>query len=319
MGSRKKTFEEVKRFIKENSDCELISKTYEGTFEPLVLRCSCGQEFTTSWHKFYSQGRRSCVECAIAMRSEHRRRTSQDVAETVASVGCEYVSGEYKNRKSKIVVRCRCGHERTMTLNYLLSDGFSGLCLECSYPLHHGSNRLTLEEVRELSAARGLELLSPEYKSAREKLRFRCACGEEFETTWDSVVSKNKARCDKCGQRESSGERLVQDWLDDHGITYERERGFEGLTGPTGRKYKFDFYIPEKNLCIEVDGQQHSKIVNYSGKESMEKLTEVLWQTQLRDCQKTMYCEKVGLDLLRIDYTQFDQVSELLTDKLIPR
>lgn len=317
--SRKRTYEEVKKFVEENSNCELLSETYEGTYAPLRFRCPCGEEFSASWNKFFSQGRRSCVRCALDGRSERRRRTIEDLEKVIAGVGCEYISGEYKNRKSKLVIRCRCGHERTTTLNYILGENFSGLCLHCSDPLYRGANRLTLEEIKELSAARGLELLSAEYKNARSKLRFRCACGKEFETTWDSVVSKNKAQCDTCGQRESFGERAVRSWLDEHGIEYEREKGFEGLVGPTGRKYRFDFYVPSKNLCIEVDGQQHSKIVNYSGKENLDRLTAVLWATQLRDYQKTMYCQLAGIDLLRIDYTDFERLPDILTDKLIPR
>lgn len=319
IGSSKKSFEEIKKFVEENSDCELLSETYEGTFEPLLFRCRCGAEFQASWHKFSSQGRRSCVRCALEERNRKRRRPMDVLKSQVEATGCEYISGDFKNQKSKIVVKCRCGHNRTVAVSYLLSDSFSGLCKECSYPMYHGVNRLSLDEVREMSAARGLELLSTEYHNAREKLKFRCACGQEFETTWDSVVSKNKAQCDRCGWRESFGERQVSEWLEKNDFKFEREKGFPGLVGPTGRQFRFDFYIPEKNLCIEVDGQQHSKIVNYSGKEELEKLTAVLWATQLRDWQKTCYCQKAGIDLLRINYTDFDRVSEILTDKLIPR
>ena len=117
----------------------------------------------------------------------------------------------------------------------------------------------------------------------------------------------------------SSGERAIAAWLDEHGIEYEKEKKFPGFVGQAGKHYRFDFYVPAKNLCIEFDGQQHFKTVNYSGKESTEKLSEVLWVTQLRDQMKTFYCEKAGIDLLRIDYTQMEKLPEILADKLIPR
>lgn len=317
--SRKITYAEVKEFVKNNSDCELLSEAYEGTFEPMKFRCSCGKEFETSWHKFRSQGRRSCVECALKKRSDQRRKSMDEVKTSIAALGCEYVSGEYKNGKSKIVIRCRCGHDREIIYNNLFQKNFTGLCNECAYPLYHGVNRLTIDQVREMCVDRGLELLSDSYTNAREKLRFRCSCGEEFETTWDSVFSKGKTQCDRCSQRESSGERAISEWLDEHSIEYEKEKKFPGFVGLAGKHYRFDFYIPSKNLCIEFDGQQHSKTVNYSGKEDQGRLNTILLVTQLHDQLKTFYCEKVGIDLLRINYTELDKLSGILADKLIPR
>lgn len=317
--SRKITYAEVEEFVKKNSDCELLSETYEGTFEPMRFRCSCGSEFEASWHQFSSQNRRSCLECAFKRRADKRRRTMDTVKASIAAVGCEYVSGEYKSGKSKIVIRCRCGHEREIVYNNIFYNDFSGLCNECAYPLYHGVNRLTIDQVREMCVDRGLTLLSDSYDKSKEKLRFRCACGEEFETTWDTVFSKGKTQCDRCSQKESSGERAIAAWLDEHGIEYEREKKFPGFIGLAGKHYRFDFYIPSRNLCIEFDGQQHSKTVNYSGKEDVEKLTTALWVTQLHDQLKTFYCEKAGIDLLRIDYTDLDRVADILADKLIPR
>lgn len=316
---KERTYAEIREFVKNNSDCELLSGTYVGTFEPLRFRCSCGAEFEASWHQFYSQGKRRCASCSVALRAAKRRKPLSKVQEELRAAGFEYVSGDYINHKSKITILCHCGHTRTLAYSNIFYNGFSGLCEDCAWPFYHGTNRLNLEAVREMAAARGLELLSDAYTNAREKLRFRCSCGEEFETTWDSVFSKNKARCDKCSQRMSSGERAVSGWLDEHGIVYEREKGFDGLIGPTGRKYRFDFYIPSKNLCIEFDGQRHYKTVDYSGKEDPMKLTAVLWETQLRDQQKDYYCRAKGIDLLRISYLQFDELPEILTDKLIPR
>lgn len=317
--SRKITYAEVEEFVKKNSDCELLSETYEGTFEPMRFRCSCGSEFEASWHQFSSQNRRSCLECAFKRRADKRRRAMDTVKASIAAVGCEYVSGEYKSGKSKIVIRCRCGHEREIVYNNIFYNDFSGLCNECAYPLYHGVNRLTIDQVREMCVDRGLTLLSDSYDKSKEKLRFRCACGEEFETTWDTVFSKGKTQCDRCSQKESSGERAIAAWLDEHGIEYEREKKFPGFVGLAGKHYRFDFYIPSRNLCIEFDGQQHSKTVNYSGKEDAEKLTTALWVIQLHDQLKTFYCEKAGIDLLRIDYTDLDRVADILADKLIPR
>lgn len=315
----KRTYAEVKEFVETNSDCQLLSTEYVGTHEPLRFRCSCGEEFETSWSKFFSQNHRRCAKCGVELRASKKRKPLETIKKELSDAGYEYISGDYKSQKSKITIRCKCGHERTIIYGNIFYNNFSGLCLKCADPLYHGTNRLTVEEVRELSATRGVELLSDAYRNAREPLRFRCACGREFQTTWNSVISVNKVHCDVCGQRTSSGERAIAKWLDDNGIGYETEKAFPGFVGATGRPYRFDFYIPSKNLCIEFDGQQHSKIVDYSGKGDPEALTATLWLTGIHDHLKTLYCNSNGIGLLRIDYTQMDELPQLLADTLIPR
>lgn len=44
------------------------------------------------------------------------------------------------------------------------------------------------------------ELLSTEYHNNREKLRFRCVCGNEFETSFNKFRDQNKRQCNECGK-----------------------------------------------------------------------------------------------------------------------
>ena len=315
----KRTYAEIKKYIESNTPSRLLSEDYIGTYEPLLLRCSCGAEFSASWHQIRSQNRTVCVACAIKRRAGLRRRSIEDIKKRISDAGYEYISGDYENPKSKVVIRCSCGHTKTIAYSNIFYNGFSGLCDECSKPLNHGSNRLSIEDVRELSALRGIILLSDTYTNARSKLRFLCKCGREFEATWDSVVSHGKTRCDYCSNAVSSGELAIQTWLDEHSIKYEREKSFPGFVGRAGKLYKYDFYIPSKNLCIEYDGQQHSKTVNYSGKMDEATLKDRLMTVAFNDYIKTQYCENHGIGLLRIDYSERNKLPEILTGTLIPR
>ena len=316
---KKRTYAEVKEFVENNSDCELLSEEYVGTFEPLRFRCSCGAEFETSWHKFSSQNHRRCAECGSELRASKKRRSLEILKQQLIDAGLEYISGDYKNGKSKITIRCRCGHEKTTTYNGIFHNKFSGLCPECAAPLHHGVNRLTLDAVREMCEEKGVELLEDHYENAKARMLFRCACGTVFESTWDHISTKYKACCYLCGQRASSGERAIGTWLKEHGFEYETEKSFPDLIGARGKKYFFDFYIPSENVCIEFDGQQHSKIVDYTGKGDPDELTAVFWATQIRDRCKTLYCERNGIRLLRITAKQYRELPQLLADMLIPR
>ena len=58
---------------------------------------------------------------------------------------------------------------------------------------------------------------------------------------------------------------------------------------------KFDFYLPEYNLCIEYDGIQHFKVIGWNTQEKLNK-------TQEHDKIKDLYCKNNNIQLLRISY-----------------
>lgn len=51
---------------------------------------------------------------------------------------------------------------------------------------------------------KGCELLTAAYINAKQKLEIKCACGNIFNTTFDSFKFKNKIKCNNCSTREIS-------------------------------------------------------------------------------------------------------------------
>lgn len=315
---RKYVYEDVKKFVSENSTCELVSTTYQSVTEKLIFRCACGTEFETDFHHFRGQNQRQCPACGFALRASKRRHTVESANARLAAIGCVIVSGDYKNNRSHVTVRCACGHNRVLTLNDALASKFSGLCKDCADRQFRGRNRFTTEQVRDRCADLGLELLSPEYISIKEPLEFRCSCGRTFVTTWEIVSYYNKTRCDYCSHKMSFGEQRIADWLDAHSFEYERQKCFTGCGGRR-RQYRFDFYLPSQNTCIEFDGQQHFKVVDFAGTSEFEALERTLFDTQCRDLVKDLYCEDNGIRLIRVRYDEVENLSDILSSTLIPR
>ena len=315
---RKYRYEDVQKYVSENSNCELLSKEDVSVTKKLKFRCSCGNEFETDFHHFVAQKQRQCPDCGKKKAHKSTRLTLEEINERLSVIGCSYISGDYVNRKSNIPMLCSCGHEKTMRLNTALTNNFSGLCQRCSDERFRGWNRFTISQIREACKEKGIELLSSEYRSMKDPLEFKCVCGRTFVTTWEIVSYYGKTRCDLCSSQTSSGERAIMKWLEDHGLTYEREKLFDGCGGRY-RRYRFDFYLPDQNTCIEFDGQQHFKTVNFNGKTDEETLSRILWDTQCRDLVKDIYCDEHGIDLIRIRYDEADNIPEILSDKLIPR
>lgn len=60
------TYEFVKSFIEENSNCKLISEEYNSIYENLIFVCECGEDFPTTFSSFRHSNQRSCKKCSNA-------------------------------------------------------------------------------------------------------------------------------------------------------------------------------------------------------------------------------------------------------------
>lgn len=102
----------------------------------------------------------------------------------------------------------------------------------------------------------------------------------------------------------SKGENKIIDFLSSEKIRFTREYYFDGLYNfYKNRLLYFDFYLHEYNLCIEYDGKQHY------GK----RKTEV---EQANDFLKNAYCAKNKIPLLRIKFTDFDNIERVICEKM---
>ena len=98
--------------------------------------------------------------------------------------------------------------------------------------------------------------------------------------------------CPTC--RESMGEREIRKYLELNKIEYKREKRF--FDCKYIRTLPFDFYLPNYNMCIEYDGEQHFKKFRFEVDDTNLKFRI------LKDNIKTNYCEKNNITLIRISY-----------------
>ena len=73
---------------------------------------------------------------------------------------------------------------------------------------------------------------------------------------------------------------------------------------------RFDFYLPDYNLLIECQGEQHKRwIEGWQTKKDFEDL-------QIHDKRKKDYCKKNNIKLIEIWYNEIDKIEEILINKL---
>ena len=118
----------------------------------------------------------------------------------------------------------------------------------------------------------------------------------------------NGQHCPKC--KVSKGEQKIMSVLNTYSISYEREKKFEDLK--VKKMLRYDFYLPEYNMCVEYHGIQHYKIV------TKYKMTdESLRQNKRRDKLKKRYCRKNSIQYLCIPYFDFNSIETILISKLL--
>jgi len=111
--------------------------------------------------------------------------------------------------------------------------------------------------------------------------------------------------CPTC--QESKGEREIRNYLDRLGINYKTQHTFKDCL--CKKKLRFDFYIPKLNTCIEYDGEQHFKPVEFYGGELNFK------KQKQRDLIKEKYCDNSNIKLVRISY--IDDIKNKLLECLL--
>ena len=154
------------------------------------------------------------------------------------------------------------------------------------------------------------------YNGNKNKVKCKCTqCGYE----WSSIASNLMygGGCPNCSG--SQGEMRIRNYLDDNNLNYEREFSFDDLCGDCNKQLRFDFAIFNEDgtikCLIEYDGIQHFKPINFWGNEYSH--TQIRFETLQRyDNRKNNYCKNNGITLIRIPYTEFDNIENILESRL---
>lgn len=141
------------------------------------------------------------------------------------------------------------------------------------------------------------------YEGSKELISIKCKKHGEFKQY--AGVHMRGHGCPSCSQ--SKGEKEISKILKSIGIYFERQKTFtDCLNHTTGRKLKFDFYIPSENLLIEYDGLQHFEVVNFfGGAEGFEYRKKL-------DKTKNRYANDNGFKLLRIPFYEKENISKII-------
>jgi hypothetical protein len=133
----------------------------------------------------------------------------------------------------------------------------------------------------------------------------------------DSIFSQkpgdhiNHRGCPHCDT--SSGEILIRKYLIENKINFVWQKKFDDCIGKVN-KLKFDFYLPDINILIEFDGEQHFNPYRFYTrfKNGHGRAEDVI----RNDAIKNSYCFTNHIPLIRISYWDINRIDEILSEQL---
>lgn len=299
--SKKRTQEEyIREVASVNPNVEILGE-YRGANERVLCRCKLDDYVWSPPARNLLRG----YGCPRCVGREHY--TTQSFIEKLAlSSPTIEVTTEYNGSDKRMGFRCKeCGY------NWLTSPGHvlrqeSG-CPNCSGVAHKSLDQL----VDELRVIQPNVVVSGEYTNNKSRLKCRCIlCGREWESSPNALLRMRGCTC----LTESYGEKKVRRFLESHNIFFKTQHRFGDCID--SEPLRFDFYLPDENIAIEYDGQQHFYPVSFGCRDN-ERVLKMFEDCKRRDAIKNAYCLENNITLIRIPYTDFNRIEEILTDKLI--
>lgn len=215
--------------------------------------------------------------------------------------------------------KCDCG-ELTYVPTSNLLQGLTKSC-GCLAQEHlkdfgekYGKNRikdLTNQRFGKLIALYRSELVN---ENGQYVWHCRCDCGNEI----DVVNGNLQSGCTQsCGCLKSKGEAEISILLTNWGIKFKREKKFKECKDK--KCLAFDFYLPDYNMCIEFQGEQHYMPVVFRTKrtnEAKRKAICMFGKQIKRDNIKREHCKENNIKLLEIPYWDKENIDEILVKEL---
>lgn len=174
--------EKLNQFAK-NYDITLLSKKYLNSHTDLKWRCKEGHTWASTAANMFAKERRGqsnlCPVCNNSTRKSARGVDKEnEIRKIVMSKGGKIIQMDYKNRLSRLKVKCKRGHSWEPKAASILEGHW---CRTCANQTRASKNALTIEDMQQTAAEQGGKCLSATYTNAQKKLRWVCREGHIFE------------------------------------------------------------------------------------------------------------------------------------------
>lgn len=265
-----------------------------------VCKCDCGNEVLAPKDRLISGRQKSCG----CLKVNPIEKYSYLIGQTIN----KWTILEIKNDKRSCyaVCICICGTIKEVNIYNLINNRTK----DCGC----GRKRMLSEtRSKNLVGMRfgklvAIELLPESNKFNRRQYKCQCDCGNEIIVPSSSLLN---GHTQSCGCINSYYNMYIDMLLTEMKISHKPEY----TVTIEDKKYRYDFHLPDYNLIIEYDGEQHYMPVNFGDWDEKE-LEEKFKTTQEHDKIKNEYCKKHNINLLRIPYWEKQNIETIIYNHL---
>lgn len=201
--------------------------------------------------------------------------------------------GVDKNRHTIWLCQCDCGNTKEVLGTHLVSNKVQS----CGCLLLERVKQPRPKNVHDLTNQRFGKLIAKSYtiENGHAKWLCQCDCGNTIEVYGTNLISNQTCSCG-CMKRTSYGETVIQEYLQQNNITFQREYSFKDLRLKLPLRFDFAIFQNNKLFClIEFQGIQHYEKQNNGWGDVQRNIT---------DSMKVDYCNKLNIPLYIIKYDE---------------
>lgn len=310
----------MKNYIKINNiNCEILDKCNpKNLYDKITFKGKCGHTFQRDWGHYIRLGnsRELCPECFRKLKPHRKKISFEQYNKLFSKYGFTILEnlndGKKRNNNTPIEVRDNYGYK-----GFVCYSNVQQRKDKCKFMPFSKFNKWSIFNIRHYFIMNNIktEVISEQYIDYYTKIKFKCSCGNYFYKKFP-INRPTHYVCSVCSKAMSMLEIEVKEYLDSNNIEYEMQKTFDDCV--CNKKLPFDFYIKDKNICIEVQGEQHYFPVIF-GNYTYEKAFENFKNQQKRDCIKKDYCNKNNIELILLDFECIKNgtFKNILSEKII--
>jgi hypothetical protein len=291
----------MKEFEKYKSKIEIIGE-YKNYKELTLFKCKIDE------HEWMAQPGRivkgiGCPKCSGMIKTDDEFKKELELKNpNIISLQ------KYINNKTKILCRCLLDdYEWMIKPSDVLKISGCPMCKKLKMRQYLGESHEGF--IERMKIINPYIIIIGQYINRNEKILCRCLI-DNCEWMANPGHLLNHHGCPECYQK-SRGEIFIKNILKKYNIFFISQHKFNDCKDK--RKLSFDFYLPESNMCIEYQGGQHYKQVDFfGGKKQLE-------DQQRRDEIKRNYCINKNIYLLEIPFWNFKNIESILYKELLPQ
>lgn len=262
--------------------------------EPAIIKClDCNTEYYFEHAENILRRKYGCKKCIDTPEWALQKQAFIKWLEKHPEF--ELVDDLNKIHNSQEHIKCKCTKCNRIQKNKTVYDYYNGKQCYCQTKSILKPPDILDNEFKDIC------IFLEEYKGTNNLVLIESKkCHHQFKVRPADILS-NPFYCPICNS--SIGEKRILYWLEENKIEYYRQYSIIN-------NYKIDFYLPQQNLFIEYNGIQHYEPIKHFGGENK------FIQQQIRDQKVRAYCQSNNINLLEINYKQFDNIEQILERKL---